>query len=73
MTKGARKLAEAGGTQEEKAKRIGVEQQTVSRWFHGAIPNGKQLIRIEQEYGIPVAEWLEETPPEAEPAAEEAS
>jgi transcriptional regulator with XRE-family HTH domain len=63
MNRGARRLSQAGGTQQDKAEKLGVEQQTVSRWLkNGAVPNGKQLIRIEKEYGIPVGDWLEEEP-----------
>lgn len=72
MRRGARKLAQAPGTQQEKADRLQVKQQTVSRWFaDGAIPLGEQLVRIEQEYGIPVGDWLEEedAPPDTERAS----
>jgi transcriptional regulator with XRE-family HTH domain len=63
MTKGAAKLAKAPGTQQEKADRLGVKQQTVSRWLaDGAVPLGEQLIKIEQEYGIPLGDWLTEEP-----------
>jgi len=61
MNKGAKRLADKPGTQAEKAEKLGVKQQTVSSWLaDGVIPQGKQLIKIEQEYGIPVADWLED-------------
>jgi transcriptional regulator with XRE-family HTH domain len=72
MLIGARKLAQAGGTQQEKADRLGVKQQTVSGWLAaGVVPNGKQLLMIEREYGIPVGDWLAED--EDEPSTERAT
>lgn len=63
MRLGARKLAAAPGTQQEKAERLCVKQQTVSRWLaDGAVPMGEQLVRIQQEFGIPVEDWLVEEP-----------
>jgi transcriptional regulator with XRE-family HTH domain len=61
MNRGARKLSQAGGTQQDKAEKLGVKQQTISKWLaDGVTPLGEHLIRIEQEYGIPVGDWLEE-------------
>jgi transcriptional regulator with XRE-family HTH domain len=71
MNRGARKLFQAGGTQQDKAEKLGVTQQTISRWLgHGVVPNGEQLIRVQQAYGIPIDDWLEEeeTPPDTERA-----
>lgn len=71
MRRGAKRLADAPGTQQEKAERLNVKQQTVSRWFaDGVVPNGEQLLRIRAEYGIPVEDWLVDDEP---PATERAS
>mgnify|MGYP001585160537 CR=1 len=73
MLVGARKLAQAPGSQQEKAARCGVSQQAVSGWLaYGAVPIGRTLLIIEREYGIPLQDWLVEEAGEP-PATERAS
>ena len=78
MNLGAWKLARVNERQHEKASKLGVSQQAISNWEGGnVIPQGAHLIRAEQEYGIPLGDWLEPAPeepvPDTEPAPQGAS
>jgi transcriptional regulator with XRE-family HTH domain len=71
LSKRLRSLREARGlTQEEMARRIGVEKSTLWRWEHGLTrPKGQQVLqRVKDEYGLTQEEletlfvqWAEET------------
>ncbi|MCZ2441493.1 MAG: helix-turn-helix domain-containing protein [Burkholderiales bacterium] len=59
---GGRCLAEAmarqGHTQRALAEALGVAQQTVSRWLHGAVAPGLlHQLRLRRLYDVPLSAW----------------
>lgn len=55
--KAAARFAGVGETQTEIAFSLGLNRQTVNRWFHGSEPSADQTFNIAQRYGVD-PQWL---------------
>ena len=60
-----------GLSQHEAARKIGIDQGSLSRWLNGnRLPDLQSAIRIEDVFGVPVRAWITELNTAADVAAE---
>lgn len=73
VSKGSKRFAELckpHGRMGQVAKELGAQQSLVSRWAAGVrTPSAPWRIKLEQQYGIPLADWDEAPPAETGSAA----